>query len=87
VRHDTNRGGNISASDHGETRDIAAAKAGLGSGKTLEAAQRAISKGHPALVFLLCRRHANSSTKLHTATIRQRKQEKRSNEKSLLAIK
>ena len=31
--------GNISLNDKGQTRDIAAAKAGLGSGKTLEAAQ------------------------------------------------
>ena len=30
-------GGNISAFDQSKTRDIAAAKAGLGSGKTLEA--------------------------------------------------
>ena len=35
-----NRSGNISGSgEQGETRDLAAAKAGLGSGKTLEAAQ------------------------------------------------
>ena len=35
----TDQGGNISTlSDHGKTRDLAAAKAGLGSGKTLEAA-------------------------------------------------
>lgn len=34
-----NRSGNISGSgEQGETRDLAAAKAGLGSGKTLEAA-------------------------------------------------
>ena len=39
VRRDTERGGNISTSDQGKTRDLAAAKAGLGSGKTLEAAQ------------------------------------------------
>ena len=31
--------GNISLIDKGQTRDLAAAKAGLGSGKTLEAAQ------------------------------------------------
>ena len=30
--------GNISLIDKGQTRDLAAAKAGLGSGKTLEAA-------------------------------------------------
>lgn len=35
-----NRSGNISGTvEKGDTRDIAAAKAGLGSGKTLEAAQ------------------------------------------------
>ena len=35
-----NRSGNISTTvDVGKTRDLAAAKAGLGSGKTLEAAQ------------------------------------------------
>lgn len=32
--------GNISSIETGQTRDIAAAKAGLGSGKTLEAAQK-----------------------------------------------
>ena len=38
------RSGNISGSDEvGETRDLAAAKAGLGSGKTLEAAQAVVS--------------------------------------------
>lgn len=31
--------GNISGIEKGETKDLAAAKAGLGSGKTLEAAQ------------------------------------------------
>jgi hypothetical protein len=40
--HDTGRGGNISISDHGTTRDFAAAKAGLGSGKTYEAAKRVV---------------------------------------------
>lgn len=37
------KGGNISTfpEDSGKTRDLAAAKAGLGSGKTLEAARRA----------------------------------------------
>lgn len=46
------RGGNISTSldDSGKTRDLAAAKAGLGSGKTLEAAQVVIAKGAPELV-------------------------------------
>ena len=35
----TDQSGNISTLiDHGKTRDLAAAKAGLGSGKTLEAA-------------------------------------------------
>ena len=36
-RTDLATSGNISLSDKGQTRDIAAAKAGLGSGKTLEA--------------------------------------------------
>ena len=46
-----NRGGNISTSDEtGKTRDIAAAKAGLGSGKTLEAAQKVVEQGAPELV-------------------------------------
>lgn len=35
---------------HGDTRDIAAAKAGLGSGKTLEAAQKVIERDIPELV-------------------------------------
>lgn len=45
-------GGNISTSfeDSGKTRDLAAAKAGFGSGKTLEAAQAVIAKGAPELV-------------------------------------
>ncbi len=34
----------------GDTRDIAAAKAGLGSGKTLEAAQKVVERGIPELV-------------------------------------
>lgn len=43
--------GNISTSEMGQkTRDLAAAKAGLGSGKTLEAAQAVMEKGAPELV-------------------------------------
>ena len=43
--------GNISTlADQGATRDIAAAKAGLGSGKTLEAAQKVVEHGAPELV-------------------------------------
>ena len=38
-RTDLGTSGNISLSDKGRTTDLAAAKAGLGSGKTLEAAQ------------------------------------------------
>lgn len=34
---------------HGDTRDIAAAKAGLGSGKTLGAAQKVIEREHRAM--------------------------------------
>ena len=37
--------GNISGIESGDTRDLAAAKAGLGSGKTLEAAQKGIARG------------------------------------------
>lgn len=39
-RTDLGTSGNISGSEKGDTRDLAAAKAGLGSGKTLEAAQQ-----------------------------------------------
>jgi len=39
--------GNISPIEQGRTKDIAAAKAGLGSGKTLEAAQKVIERGTP----------------------------------------
>lgn len=43
--------GNISTIEAGQkTRDLAAAKSGLGSGKTLEAAQSVVAKGAPALV-------------------------------------
>ncbi len=43
--------GNISTlNDQGATRDIAAAKAGLGSGKTLEVAQKVVEHGAPELV-------------------------------------
>ncbi|WP_345795205.1 hypothetical protein AAG895_09275 [Thauera sp. JM12B12] len=40
---------------HGDTRDIAAAKAGLGSGKTLEAAQKVIERNIPELVDAMAR--------------------------------
>jgi ParB family chromosome partitioning protein len=47
----TDQGGNISTLDEaGKTRDLAAAKAGLGSGKTLEAAQKVVERGVPELV-------------------------------------
>ena len=39
--------GNISLIEKGQTRDLAAAKAGLGSGKTLEAAQKVVDHGVP----------------------------------------
>ena len=43
--------GNISGnSEVGETRDLAAAKAGLGSGKTYEAAKRVVENGTTKLV-------------------------------------
>ena len=44
--------GNISLSEAGQTRDLAAAKAGLGSGKTLEAAQKVVEHGTPELVAM-----------------------------------
>ena len=44
-RTDLVTSGNITGSDKGDTRDIAAAKSGLGSGKTLEAAQKVIERG------------------------------------------
>src|SRR5690554_872385 len=47
-RTDLGTCGNISTSDEsGATRDIAAAKVGLGSGKTLEAAQYVVEHGAP----------------------------------------
>lgn len=49
--------GNISgSSDRGESRDIAARAAGLGSGKTLEAAQRVIERGTPELIEAMDKR-------------------------------
>lgn len=49
--HHADKHGNISTfTDQGATRDIAAAKAGLGSGKTLQAAQAVIANGIPELV-------------------------------------
>lgn len=44
------RAGGDRKSDQGKTRDIAAAKAGLGSGKTLEAAQKVVEHGAPELL-------------------------------------
>ena len=49
-RTDLPTSGNISLSEAGQTRDLAAAKAGLGSGKTLEAAQKVVEHGTPELV-------------------------------------
>ena len=42
--------GNISGIERGDSRDIAARAAGLGSGKTLEAARRVIEHGTPELI-------------------------------------
>ena len=56
VRHDTGRGGNISTSDHGKARDLAAAKAGLGSGKTYGAANPLLASGY-SLAALTCNRY------------------------------
>ena len=61
-----NNSGNISGiSETGDTRDIAAAKAGLGSGKTLEAAQVVIATGVPAVVDRVPRSHARPECALH----------------------
>lgn len=51
-RTDLPTSGNISLSEAGQTRDLAAAKAGLGSGKTLEAAQKVVEHGTPELVAM-----------------------------------
>lgn len=49
--------GNISGKvDQGDSRDIAARAAGLGSGKTLEAAQRVIEHGTPELIEAMDKR-------------------------------
>ncbi len=55
-RTDLGTSGNISGSERGETKDIAAAKAGLGSGKTLEAAQKVVERGIPELVEAIAER-------------------------------
>ena len=47
----SDQAGNISGlKEVGDNRDLAAAKAGLGSGKTLEAAQKVVEQGVPELV-------------------------------------
>lgn len=59
-----NRVGNISHSEEkGRTTDIAAAKVGLGSGKTLEAAQVVIATGVPELVQAM----DNKAVTIHAA--------------------
>ncbi len=50
IRHDTAPAKEIFPELKGQNRDIAAAKAGLGSGKTLEAAQKVVERGIPELV-------------------------------------
>ncbi len=68
----SDQAGNISGLiDKGETRDIAAAKAGLGSGKTYEAAKKVIQTGSPALVSALDegKLTINSASKLATLPI------------------
>ena len=53
----TDQGGNISTlNEPGKSRDIAARAAGLGSGKTLEAAQRVIERGTPELIEAMDKR-------------------------------
>lgn len=49
IRHDTAPAKEIFPELKGQNRDIAAAKAGLGSGKTLEAAQKVIERNIPEL--------------------------------------
>lgn len=49
-RTDLGTSGKISPGEPGRTRDIAASKAGLGSGKTFEAAQKVVEHGAPELV-------------------------------------
>ena len=56
--------GNISPIEQGRTKDIAAAKAGLGSGKTLEAAQKVVERGIPELVEAMDR----GKVTIHAAT-------------------
>ncbi len=49
------KSGNISGLiDQGDSRDIAAAKSGLGSGKTLEAAQKVIERGSGQEIVVWC---------------------------------
>ena len=52
------KGGNVStfSDDAGKTRDLAADKAGLGSGKALEAAQKVVEHGAPDLVDAMDRK-------------------------------
>jgi hypothetical protein len=61
-RTDLGTSGNISGGEKGETRDLAAAKAGFGSGKTLEAAQAVIAEGAPELVAAMDKEHAHHGT-------------------------
>ena len=48
---DSDKSGNISLlTEQGQTRDIVAAKVGLGCGKTYEAAKKVVENGAPELV-------------------------------------
>ena len=61
---------NISLSeDSGRTTDIAASKAGLGSGKTLEAAQVVIAKGAPELIDAMDANYVSIHAAKHIAEL------------------
>ena len=54
-RNDLATSGNISPSGKGRTADIAAKQAGLGSGKTLEAAQKVVESGNLEVIAAMDR--------------------------------
>lgn len=67
----TDQAGNFSHLNEGAGRnkDIAAAKAGLGSGKTLEAAQKVVERGIPELVEAMDRGKATIHAAKNIATL------------------
>jgi len=68
-RTDLSTYGNISISETGATRDLAASKAGLGSGKTLEAAQVVIAKGAPELIDAMDANYVSIHAAKHIAEL------------------